>query len=63
MEPPHPLGRVKREPLGDFSGTKLRRSTISLSKQGPLFQDTRRDWSMTGRGLPRPAHMTNLCYP
>ena len=33
MEPPHPLGRVKREPLGDFSGTKLRRSTISLSKQ------------------------------
>jgi FAD/FMN-containing dehydrogenase len=29
----------KREPLGDVSGTKLRRLTINLSKQGPLFQE------------------------
>src|SRR5438477_2331290 len=32
----------KREPLGEVSGTKLRRLTISLSKQGPLFQE--RKW-------------------
>src|SRR4029453_17960156 len=29
----------KREPLGEVSGTKLRRLTINLSKQGPLFQE------------------------
>ena len=29
----------KREPLGDVSGTKLRRLTINLAKQGPLFQE------------------------
>ena len=29
----------KRRPLGDVSGTKLRRLTINLSKQGPLFQE------------------------
>src|SRR3982074_1201945 len=30
---------IKREPLGEVSGTKLRRLTINLSKQGPLFQE------------------------
>jgi FAD/FMN-containing dehydrogenase len=29
----------KREPLGEVSGTKLRRLTINLSKQGALFQE------------------------
>jgi FAD/FMN-containing dehydrogenase len=29
----------ERRPLGDVSGTKLRRLTINLSKQGPLFQE------------------------
>src|SRR5437868_6856343 len=29
----------KREPPGEVSGTKLRRLTINLSKQGPLFQE------------------------
>ena len=29
----------KREPLGEVCGTKLRRLTINLSKQGPLFQE------------------------
>jgi len=29
----------KREPLGEARGTKLRRLTINLSKQGPLFQE------------------------
>ena len=29
----------KREPLGEVSGTKLRRLTINLSKQGPFFQE------------------------
>src|SRR6187551_2940920 len=29
----------KRDPLGEVSGTKLRRLTINLSKQGPLFQE------------------------
>ena len=29
----------KREPLGEVSGTKLRRLTINLAKQGPLFQE------------------------
>jgi FAD/FMN-containing dehydrogenase len=29
----------QREPLGEVSGTKLRRLTINLSKQGPLFQE------------------------
>ena len=29
----------KREPLGEVGGTKLRRLTINLSKQGPLFQE------------------------
>jgi FAD/FMN-containing dehydrogenase len=29
----------QRQPLGDVSGTKLRRLTINLSKQGPLFQE------------------------
>src|SRR3982751_5926290 len=29
----------KRQPLGEVSGTKLRRLTINLSKQGPLFQE------------------------
>src|SRR5450432_1899305 len=28
-----------RAPLGEVSGTKLRRLTINLSKQGPLFQE------------------------
>jgi FAD/FMN-containing dehydrogenase len=30
---------VQRQPLGEVSGTKLRRLTINLSKQGPLFQE------------------------
>jgi FAD/FMN-containing dehydrogenase len=29
----------KRDPLGEVSSTKLRRLTINLSKQGPLFQE------------------------
>jgi FAD/FMN-containing dehydrogenase len=29
----------QRQPLGDVGGTKLRRLTINLSKQGPLFQE------------------------
>ena len=29
----------KRAPLGEVSGTKMRRLTINLSKQGPLFQE------------------------
>ena len=29
----------KREPLGEVSGVKLRRLTVNLSKQGPLFQE------------------------
>src|ERR1700712_619124 len=29
----------KREPLGEVSGIKLRRLTVNLSKQGPLFQE------------------------
>jgi FAD/FMN-containing dehydrogenase len=28
-----------RQPLGEVSGTRLRRLTINLSKQGPLFQE------------------------
>lgn len=30
---------LQRKPLGDVSGTKLRRLTINLAKQGPLFQE------------------------
>jgi FAD/FMN-containing dehydrogenase len=30
---------VQRQPLGEVGGTKLRRLTINLSKQGPLFQE------------------------
>ena len=29
----------KREPLGEASGTKLRRLTINLAKHGALFQE------------------------
>lgn len=29
----------QRQPLGEVSGTKLRRLTINLSKQGPFFQE------------------------
>jgi FAD/FMN-containing dehydrogenase len=29
----------KRQPLGEVSGVKLRRLTVNLSKQGPLFQE------------------------
>ena len=29
----------QRKPLGEVSGTKLRRLTINLAKQGPLFQE------------------------
>src|SRR5258708_2716287 len=29
----------KREPLGEVSGIKLRRLTVNLAKQGPLFQE------------------------
>jgi FAD/FMN-containing dehydrogenase len=29
----------RRQPLGEVNGTKLRRLTINLSKQGPLFQE------------------------
>src|SRR5262245_65850704 len=28
-----------RKPLGEVSGVKLRRLTVNLSKQGPLFQE------------------------
>lgn len=30
---------LQRQPLGEVGGTKLRRLTINLSKQGPLFQE------------------------
>jgi FAD/FMN-containing dehydrogenase len=32
-------GDFKRQPLGEVSGVKLRRLTVNLSKQGPLFQE------------------------
>jgi len=32
-------GNVTRQPLGEVGGTKLRRLTINLSKQGSLFQE------------------------
>jgi FAD/FMN-containing dehydrogenase len=32
---------VQRPPLGEPSGTKLRRLTINLSKRGPLFQEAK----------------------
>ncbi len=31
----------QRQPLGDVSSTKLRRLTINLAKQGPLFQEVK----------------------
>src|SRR6478735_11571895 len=31
----------KREPLGEVSGVKLRRLTVNLAKQGPLFQEVK----------------------